>query len=164
MKINIQNLDNNILELDEVVEPDFIHQAYRSYYPDPFTIHVVIDKFGSDYKFNINLRTNARYQCDRCLADYGNLFEAEQTQIVQIGQGKLSGQEDVVQYPAGTTEIEINPFLQEMVILNHPNKMLCQDECKGLCPGCGVDLNTDSCKCGMEKTDPRWEELKKFIK
>lgn len=164
MKVNVQNLDNDILELDEVVEPNFINKAYRAHYPDSIDIHVAVDKFGPDYKFNIHLRTNALYQCDRCLTEYRVTFEAEQSRIVQIGQGQLSDQVDVIQFPDGTTEVEINPFLEEIIILNHPAKMLCRDDCKGLCPGCGIDLNKEDCQCGTDKIDPRWEELKKFIK
>jgi uncharacterized protein len=164
MKINIQNLDNNILELDEVVYPDFINVDYRHNYPDPVDIHIKVDKFGVDYKFNIQLNTKAHYICDRCLVEYDMDFEATQAQIVQIGEGQLSDQVDIIQLAAGTTEVEIDPFLEEIIILNHPSKMLCRENCKGLCPGCGIDLNEEDCRCGESKIDPRWEELKKFIK
>lgn len=164
MKINIQNLANNLVELDDAAESDFLPERYRSYYPDPLKIHAVVDKFGSDIRFTIQLTTEAEYRCDRCLSAYRTPFEARMTQIVQIGEGKLKDEEDIALYPVGATEIDIDPFLMEMIILNHPVKMLCRDDCKGICPGCGADLNHEPCRCGTEKVDPRWEELKKFIK
>ena len=37
---------------------------------------------------------------------------------------------------------------------------LCRPDCRGLCPVCGVDLNQQSCSCGKDDIDPRWEKLK----
>ena len=44
-------------------------------------------------------------------------------------------------------DLDINSDLREEVILNLPMKVLCIPDCKGICPGCGVNLNTDQCKC-----------------
>jgi uncharacterized protein len=46
--------------------------------------------------------------------------------------------------------------------LQVPMKILCSEECKGLCPNCGVNLNTGSCNCRREMTDERLAALKNF--
>jgi uncharacterized protein len=38
-------------------------------------------------------------------------------------------------------------------------KQLCKSDCKGICPGCGVDLNREKCRCSGKTVDPRWEKL-----
>jgi uncharacterized protein len=38
-------------------------------------------------------------------------------------------------------------------------KLLCNENCKGICAGCGADLNTELCKCPEKPADPRWEKL-----
>lgn len=60
--------------------------------------------------------------------------------------------------------INISPVLSDTINLSLPIKPLCRNDCKGLCPFCGVDLNNNQCNCKKEKMDPRWEPLKKLMK
>jgi uncharacterized protein len=46
--------------------------------------------------------------------------------------------------------------------LSIPLKVLCKDDCKGLCPRCGINLNDTSCSCDTTDTDPRWAPLSKL--
>lgn len=58
--------------------------------------------------------------------------------------------------------LETKPILIEQLQLNIPMKPLCQDDCKGLCPHCGADLNAlpeGRCSCREAETDPRWASL-----
>jgi uncharacterized protein len=50
--------------------------------------------------------------------------------------------------------------LREQVLLSVPLKVLCRDDCKGLCPTCGKNRNADACSCDQSLEDPRWEALK----
>jgi len=52
--------------------------------------------------------------------------------------------------------------LREQVLLAVPLKTVCSEACKGLCPKCGKNLNEDTCPCGDEEQDPRWEALKEI--
>jgi len=45
-----------------------------------------------------------------------------------------------------------------------PMKVLCKEDCKGLCPVCGQNLNQGCCACKVDNTDPRWDALKDLIK
>ncbi|MGB9809870.1 MAG: YceD family protein, partial [Caldanaerobacter sp.] len=49
------------------------------------------------------------------------------------------------------------------VILSLPMKFLCKEDCKGLCPICGTNLNYGSCSCKREDIDPRLEVLSKLL-
>jgi uncharacterized protein len=40
--------------------------------------------------------------------------------------------------------------------------MLCREDCKGICPECGIDRNTGECSCVADDIDPRWAALKNF--
>jgi uncharacterized protein len=51
--------------------------------------------------------------------------------------------------------------LREQVLLAVPLKVICRQDCKGLCPQCGKNLNTESCSCA-EPTDERWSALKEL--
>jgi uncharacterized protein len=56
--------------------------------------------------------------------------------------------------------IDLWPYVREQVLLAAPPSPLCKEDCKGLCPSCGQDLNTADCGHREEKIDPRWEALK----
>ena len=163
MKLNIQSIDDDVVEYDADLDNSFIDHEIKKNYKNPIKTHVVLDKFGRDYRVDIEIETTASYTCDRCLADYKDRFVAQQRQLFHVGSQDANN-DDIVQLPDSATEIDLAPFLMEMVLLNHPVKMLCSDDCKGICPNCGINLNSEKCKCTDQAIDPRWEELRKLIK
>ena len=56
-------------------------------------------------------------------------------------------------------EIDLGSILREELLLSVPGKPLCRPDCKGICGGCGAELNTEACTCKPE-IDPRWDALK----
>jgi uncharacterized protein len=59
--------------------------------------------------------------------------------------------------------INLAPIICEQIILQVPMKVLCSEECKGLCPHCGTNLNTSSCNCHLNFVNDRMAVLKNFI-
>ena len=57
-------------------------------------------------------------------------------------------------------ELDLNEVVREQILLNLPETVLCREDCKGICPQCGKDLNEGDCQCGGEEIDPRWAALK----
>ena len=57
-------------------------------------------------------------------------------------------------------EIDLQPALREQILLSIPPSPVCSDDCKGLCPRCGKDLNEGECGCDRTVMDPRWAALK----
>ena len=58
--------------------------------------------------------------------------------------------------------LDVMPQIEESIYTLLPTKILCRDDCKGLCPECGADLNEGTCSCKNENIDPRLEALKNF--
>lgn len=54
----------------------------------------------------------------------------------------------------------LEDILREQLLLEVPIKVVCREECKGLCPHCGQNLNQGSCDCVEESKDPRWDALR----
>src|SRR3990170_3947781 len=50
-------------------------------------------------------------------------------------------------------------LVREHVLLTLPVQALCHDECRGLCPQCGINLNRETCPCSSTAIDPRWRSL-----
>ncbi len=59
--------------------------------------------------------------------------------------------------------INLAPILYDSVNLSIPIKPLCRDDCKGLCPICGTNLDVKKCNCKREKINPRWTPLEKLL-
>lgn len=57
-------------------------------------------------------------------------------------------------------EIDLQPAVREQILLSVPASPLCREDCKGLCPTCGKDLNEGECGCDRTVIDPRWAALK----
>jgi hypothetical protein len=57
-------------------------------------------------------------------------------------------------------ELDLSQLAREQILLNLPEQVLCREDCKGICPTCGKDLNEGDCKCGEDEIDPRWAALK----
>lgn len=163
MKIDIRNYTTNNSEIVEHVKIGFKDNQFLVFYPEKSVVHAIVDKFGNDYRIKVHLDTTANFICDTCLDSFNQDIALDYEQIYQIGQGDLASSDDVQVLPADTTEIDISDLLTEMVFINHPIKMLCKKECKGLCPVCGTNLNKETCTCtGLH--DYRWEKLKNLIK
>jgi len=109
-------------------------------------------------------------ECSRCLGHKDRKFSVEfEVFCDKIGAHKKkppSDEEEGETYLAhhdGKT-LEIGPVVREAIVLSSPIKALCGDECKGLCPVCGVNLNEQTCHCAAGKPDTRWSILEKLNK
>ena len=59
--------------------------------------------------------------------------------------------------------IDVDALVAEELLLAVPDHLLCKDDCKGMCPTCGKDRNTDDCGCDTGEVDPRWAALKELV-
>lgn len=85
--------------------------------------------------------------CDRCLADLELEIEVDDSYYLFP-----ENTPDVDYFYKGDF-IETDDFVREIVLMNMPDKILCKEDCKGLCSKCGCDLNLGKCRCdsGSEK-------------
>ncbi len=164
MKISIQGLKQGITRFSEKISPDFIEKRYIKFYPNEFTVNAEVDKFDRDIRLKSTAKSKASYHCDSCLKTFEEDIEIKQQQMYEIGPAPEGQDHEIIYLTHDIIEIDLTSLLSEGVILNHPIKMECKEDCKGLCPGCGVDLNIEKCTCEEKDIDPRWEKLRKLIK
>lgn len=97
--------------------------------------------------------------CDRCLKP----FTQEQTiWLDTLLATELAGDESDEIVLLDGNELDLDELVREAFILGMDTKHLCSENCKGLCPGCGVDLNHEPCRCKPE-VDPRLASLAKLL-
>ena len=61
------------------------------------------------------------------------------------------------------TNIDLTPEALRALFAELPMKPLCREDCRGLCPQCGADLNLEQCSCGSKEIDLRWEKLRNLL-
>jgi uncharacterized protein len=59
----------------------------------------------------------------------------------------------------GAKTIDLTSLIREFILLDYPLYLQCSEDCKGLCPYCGADLNREQCICQKSFIDPRWAKL-----
>lgn len=91
--------------------------------------------------------------CDRCTKDTVVSVVVNTEKVIDI-----TDEEDSVF--VDKKNFDIDKFIELEIISNFPSKILCSDECKGLCKECGQDLNTGECDCEKGHVDVRWAGLK----
>ena len=110
----------------------------------------------------------ARLECSRCLKTFEEKLSWTFEVVFQRAQRgeALEGQdffdEDLEIIPYDATSIDITARVREALLLAIPTKPLCREDCLGLCPVCGENLNVEQCSCQVTVRDPRWTSLSKL--
>ncbi len=105
-------------------------------------------------KFSLNL------VCDRCLEAFVRNEELHFSHIL-VQKLDSNSDEDYVLCPNG--ELDLDELVRTDVLLELPSKVLCKEDCKGLCSQCGQNLNFGSCKCEKKEIDPRLAVLSQLL-
>jgi uncharacterized protein len=84
--------------------------------------------------------------CRRCLND-ATAHVRDETHLIFAQEGEETDDPDVYRLDPNARELDLRPALREQWLLAAPGFGLCRDECRGLCPRCGADLNADPCRC-----------------
>ena len=115
---------------------------------------------GSDrYYFSGRLEGRAQGMCRRCLVPVERPVEEEVHVLFAEAGGEDEDDPDVFPIEGRDRELDLRPAIREQWLLAVPQFVLCRDDCRGLCHGCGMDLNTGACECAPRQ-DPRWDALR----
>ncbi|HWN67736.1 MAG TPA: DUF177 domain-containing protein [Haliangium sp.] len=88
------------------------------------------------------------------------------TAAAEVDEKELGAEltdDDLDLYGYDGEEIDLTPLFRDQVVLAVPFAPLCSEDCKGLCPQCGVDRNLETCDC-KPPVDPRWAALQQHLK
>jgi DUF177 domain-containing protein len=99
--------------------------------------------------------------CRRCLANAVEHVTDDMHLIYAESGDKETDDPDVYRLDERARELDLRPALREQWLLVVPGFALCREECLGLCPRCGADLNEGPCDCPPE-SDSQWEALRKL--
>ena len=170
-----------MLDLRRIRTP---HERYEKVYPaDAFPVDsayavvapvdLAFDIFKDKQTFRLSgtVKTTLRLPCSRCLEPFAlpvdSAFELRYQPHAE-NAAKSGDEEDEIEEDDLSTafyendEIDLGQLMREQFLLSLPMKPLCSDDCKGLCPICGTNLNRGACECKREWDDPRLAALKQL--
>ena len=167
MKVEIRQItpEPKILHFSETAEDLDITLASAKF-PFPVEVDFIGTLSGDEIICQTDIRAEAELECGRCLEIFSMPIHSRLQFVVQMldGPPPANDDDDFEIIPKSQTELEIGQRVREGVILAIPIKPLCADDCRGLCPMCGTNLNESDCDCVPDKTDERWDVLKKLFK
>lgn len=108
---------------------------------------------------------NFQVPCARCVepvqiplaADFDLIFRPAGADSVSAERSITAVETEIGYYLEDSLSLE--DVLREQVLLSLPVRTLCKPDCKGLCPRCGVNRNSQACSCDVGPSDPRWQAL-----
>lgn len=172
MKLNIDSLTN---KERESVDFDFCEnvESIRYYGVDynlisPLHLTGRISRDGRNFLLKAKVNFDYKGACSRCLKDLEVPVAYEIDAYLMKEKYDEDSYEDVDIFPLEGTEVDLLELVDSTLTYNMPQKVLCSEDCKGICSGCGVDLNTHDCVCedsmGDDDIDPRFAKLKELLK
>ena len=129
-------------------------------------VHVRVEHIrGKELLVNAETRIVVAIPCDRCLDDVKREFVLDCAKHVDVGlsDAELTEELDESNFIDGY-HLDVDKLLSNEILSGWPEKVLCKEDCKGLCPVCGQNLNTKSCDCEDTGLDPRMSVVRDLFK
>ena len=177
MFLDIKDLELRPLDFEEDFAPEVIDLGGEARQMTPLKAagraelveeHHGKHKIIKDIRLRGRLAAGLELLCARCLEPVPQEV-AREFELLYRPLGSDAGQEEIsvtdaeaeIGYYQGDG-ILLEDVLREQVLLAVPLKVICRDDCRGLCPHCGKNLNQEQCSCTVPMEDPRWAALKEI--
>ena len=132
--------------------------AVLSYEIPPAGEGVIVNSAGA-MSLTGTIRARMLCRCDRCAREFARETAVDVTTRLA---DQLQDEEDPDYFLLEGDKLDIDDLLESAFILSMDQQLLCREDCKGLCPRCGADLNDGPCGCGKE-SDPRLAVLEQLL-
>lgn len=130
----------------------------------PESFHVIGQVTNNAGYLRLSASASVPYKtaCARCLKDIeGVLPVSFEKNVAVISSLQNEDTDDYIFIE--DARLDLYKPLCEQILLEFPTKLLCREDCRGLCPKCGKDLNEGSCNCPKKEIDPRLAKIQQYI-
>ena len=168
MRITLEELEHHPIVISKTYSPgalDFHGADFRQ--TAPLRVDARAELSGSEIHIRGRLGTKLQTCCDRCLVSVEipveqdfDLYYRPVSTIARAEEVELPEDELEIGFFSGDG-IELADVVTEQVILSVPMKVVCEAECRGLCPVCGTNLNLKKCGCQPAAEDSPFSSLMK---
>ena len=159
---SILNGKRQTLNIEAEFETMELKNDQGLHYQSPLIINGIIRKTSDSIRMTLNIKTKVAVPCSRCLeeAEYPIDMEAE---VVLLTEDTVSWEDEYDSFIIENDEIDLIDIATLEILQEKLVQPLCGEDCQGICPSCGKNLNTEECNCEKE-TDSRFDILKELLK
>jgi uncharacterized protein len=166
MRIEIDSDDDSGARFSQTYdggELDFDQSELRLI--EPVKVKGQVLRKSGEVELRGELQTKTAIPCSRCLKEVElpiavNFAERFATAAAWQGEEQHELSEDDLDLGVVDGAVELDDLVKEEILLALPAQVLCEENCKGICPNCGADRNVAECRCETQQVDARWEKLK----
>ena len=170
MLLNLSTIRTAHERYEKVYQPEAfaVDENYRVAAPASLSFDIFKD--GTTFRLVGGVKTTLELSCSRCLESFTSPLDADfdlryQPHAMNTGEDEREIEEDDLSTAFYENEqIDLGQLMREQFQLALPMKPLCSEDCKGLCPQCGTNLNKASCDCSPAWKDPRLAGLQALLK
>jgi uncharacterized protein len=170
MRIELDKLEQTDGSFAHVYEPEEIvlDEEHVRLTKQP-EIEARMSRSGHEVRLRGRISARAEVDCDRCLTTVAIPVETK-FDVAYVPEDDYRSseaaelqEEDLSLSVFDGETIDVDELVREQLLLALPSRALCGEQCKGLCPTCGANLNTNPCDCQSKEIDPRWAGLKNLV-
>ena len=167
MRITTQELELHRIVVEKTYAPgilDYHGAEFRQI--APLQVNAVAELVGAEIRIQGDVETRIEAACDRCLG----LFSIPVERQFDLTYRPMStiAREEEIELPEDELDIgfyegdgiQLADVVTEQVILSLPMKVICRQDCRGLCPTCGADRNREACECPEPRSDSPFAALR----
>ena len=165
LKVDLRELERKRrLSIEGAVPADApLWQGSEVELAEPLQVRLDAQFAGRDVLVRGEVWGQAELPCRRCLRSVSVPFREEVAFLYRPGLTEVEAEDaEVYALPERTDELDLSEAVREQVVLSMPQYAVCDADCRGLCPRCGVNLNQGQCSCGSAEVDDRWAALRKL--
>ncbi len=171
MIVHLKDIPAEGLDLNFSLAPSQLPQLREdAELSSPVAVHAAIKVIRRNILINGEIACGVLLDCSRCLSRFEEKFNFpfcitySPLPTRGVSPEKELSWDDLEVTFYEEEELDVGAVVREELILALPVHALCQESCKGLCVGCGADLNCEPCRCAALGVDPRLARLADFFK
>ncbi len=161
--LSIINIDGKALKVNDII--DFSKENELDIkFTKPAEVKATFSSLGGEVNLKASVKCDVEYTCDRCTKEYSDVLCVEFEEVLKKEtpfENQENTDSDIIFFKGNS--IDLDEIVYKNIFMNIPTKKLCKEDCMGLCPKCGKDLNEGLCSCDTREADPRFDVLDKFF-
>ncbi len=148
---------------DDAADPGSILYGVR--FPSPMEASGEVVNSAGYMRLRLDLSLDCVAPCARCLADVAGTYRFSLEKTVATPEMLEGLDEDKIDEFALVRDgfLDLDDPAYSLLLSEFPSRVLCREDCRGLCPTCGSDLNLGPCACKAKTTDPRLSPLEAVL-
>lgn len=165
MQINVSNLSQGIHTYELEADPQDL--GVQELFHSTIYVTAMLEKTYNQMLLETTIRAGeGHFHCDRCIDEFNRITEGKYRKIYVIHDEDAVGvnPDELEILSPDTNIIDITQDVRDAILLAIPLKLLCREDCAGLCPRCGENLNNGKCQCSPAPADERWEPLSRLLR